>query len=89
MYVDGSYHADVAVTLNNLAVLHKSQGNYSKADRAYRRALVIFKKAFGASHPQVTICKENHVRLLEHMQMGAAKNWLAKIDLLRRSRQPC
>jgi len=64
----GPDHPDVAVTLNNLAILSKSQADYRKADHAYRRALAILKKTFGPSHPKVATCKANYGRLLEHMK---------------------
>ena len=44
------YHASPAGTLNNMAVVHKSQGNYDEALRLYDQALKIKMKALGPDH---------------------------------------
>jgi len=49
----GSEHPDVATSLNNLAGLHKTQGNYEQAKPLYERALAIDEKVLGAEHPNV------------------------------------
>ena len=43
----GINHPDVANSLNNLAVLYKSQRDYAKAEPLYKRSLTIREKAFG------------------------------------------
>jgi len=43
----------VATSLNNLAALYKTQGDYAKAEPLYKRALAIFEKALGPNHPDV------------------------------------
>jgi Tetratricopeptide repeat len=37
----GSYHLDIATTLDNLARLCHSKGKYGEAERLHRRALAI------------------------------------------------
>jgi tetratricopeptide (TPR) repeat protein len=43
----------VATSLNNLAALHKAQGQYAKAEPLYQRSLAIREKALGPEHPDV------------------------------------
>ena len=45
--------ADVATTLNNLALLYKNLGKYAEAEPLYSRALAIREKALGPDHPEV------------------------------------
>ena len=59
----GPEHPDLAVTLNNLAVLCKSQGDYQQAEAMYRRALAILEKAFDPHHPKVISCRKNFAAL--------------------------
>jgi tetratricopeptide (TPR) repeat protein len=47
----GPEHPDVANSLNNLAALYYSQGQYAKAENLYERALAIWEKALGPEHP--------------------------------------
>jgi CHAT domain-containing protein/Tfp pilus assembly protein PilF len=49
----GRGHPDVALSLNNLAVLYRSQGRYADAEPLYQRSLAIREKAFGRDHPDV------------------------------------
>jgi tetratricopeptide (TPR) repeat protein len=49
----GPDHPDVATSLNNLAALYDTQGNYVKAESLYKRSLVIWEKALGPDHPNV------------------------------------
>ena len=64
----GLDHADVAMTLNNLAVFYKAQGRFAEAAPLFKRALVIFKKAFGPKHAKVAVCRENYSELLREMK---------------------
>jgi hypothetical protein len=43
----GPDHTDVAVSLNNLAGLYKTQERYADAEPLYKRSLVIWEKAHG------------------------------------------
>ena len=49
----GPHHPDVATSLNNLAVLYKTQGHYALAEPLYKRALAIHEQALGPDHPRV------------------------------------
>jgi hypothetical protein len=55
------------MTLNNLAVLYKSQRRLAEAKPLYMRALTIFEQALGETHPKVITCRENYARLLREM----------------------
>ncbi len=55
----GSNHPDVATSLNNLALLYKTQGQYAPAEPLYKRALAINEKALGPDHPHVANSLEN------------------------------
>ena len=44
---------DVALSLNNLAVLYDDLGDYAKAEPLYQRSLEIREKALGSDHPGV------------------------------------
>ncbi|MGI9167142.1 MAG: tetratricopeptide repeat protein, partial [Pyrinomonadaceae bacterium] len=57
-------HPDVAMTLNNMAVLFKSQKKYDEAERLYQRSLSIFERALGPTHPRVATCLKNYAKLL-------------------------
>ncbi|NJO17987.1 MAG: tetratricopeptide repeat protein [Thioploca sp.] len=45
----GENHSDYAISLNNLALLYKSMGNYTRAEPLYQQALEIRKTALGES----------------------------------------
>ncbi len=47
----GPNHPDVATSLNNLALLYKTQGQYAQAEPLYKQALAIWEKALGPDHP--------------------------------------
>lgn len=47
-------HAEVAASLNNLAVLLKTMGNFDEAEQLYHRSIAIKEKALGQNHPQVS-----------------------------------
>ena len=55
------------MSLNNLAMLYKSEGKYSEAERLYRRALSIFERSLGPDHPHVEACRANLAGLLSEM----------------------
>ena len=40
-----------AVSLNNLAGIHKAHGRYAQAEALYRRSLAITEEALGPDHP--------------------------------------
>jgi tetratricopeptide (TPR) repeat protein len=47
----GPDHPDVGKSLNNMALLHVSQGRYADAEPLYKRSLAIREKALGPDHP--------------------------------------
>ena len=50
---------DLAVTLNNLAALYKSQGKYEEAEPLLKRDLEISEKVLGKDHPDVATTLNN------------------------------
>ena len=53
----------MAVTLNNLAVLYKSEGRLDEAAALYHRALSIFERTLGPEHPKAITCRKNSAGL--------------------------
>lgn len=47
----GANDSRLATTINNLALLHYSQGNLADAESLYKRALAIAEKTLGPNHP--------------------------------------
>jgi hypothetical protein len=67
----GPDHPDVAMALDNLAVLYKSAGKYAEAEPLYQSALAIFEAALGPAHPKVRTCRKNYAELLRQMHHAA------------------
>ena len=63
----GPEHPDVATTLNNLAGLYESMGDYEKALPLYQRALEISEKVLGPQHPAVATTLNNLAGLYDSM----------------------
>jgi len=57
----------VATSLNNLAGLYYTQGQYAQAEPLYQGALAIREKALGPEHPQVAAVLENYAALLHKL----------------------
>ena len=57
----GPEHAEVAGSLNNLAVLLKGMGRYEEAQALYAKSIRIKEKALGPAHPQVGVCVDPRV----------------------------
>jgi tetratricopeptide (TPR) repeat protein len=55
----GSNHADLALTLNNLAVTHRRRGDRAAAARLNAEAAAIFERALGPDHPKTRTCRRN------------------------------
>ena len=55
----GPDHPDVATSLNNLAELYRTQGQYAQAEPLYKRSLAIREKVLGPDHPDVAVSLEN------------------------------
>jgi tetratricopeptide (TPR) repeat protein len=66
----GPDHPDVAIDLNNLALLYDNQGRYADAEPLYKRALAISEKALGPEHPTTKTIREN----LRSMQDNSARS---------------
>ena len=54
----------MAISLNNLALLYRSQAKYAEAEPLYKRSLAIWEKALGPEHPNVATPLENYAFLL-------------------------
>ena len=57
-------HPNTATSLNNLAGLLESEGDYAAAKPLYERALAIIEKALGADHPNTSTNLNNLAYLL-------------------------
>ena len=55
----GPNNVNIATTLNNLAGLYKTQGEYALAEPLYKRSLKIDEKALGPDHPSVATTLNN------------------------------
>ena len=66
----GPVHPNVATSLNNLAALYQTQGNYAQAEPLYKRALAIWEKALGPVHPNVATILEGYSDLLRKLDRG-------------------
>jgi tetratricopeptide (TPR) repeat protein len=69
----GPNHPDTARSLNNLAFLYQSQGDYEHAKPLYERALAIMERTLGSNHPDTKIVRRNHAMLLEDMEQKEKK----------------
>ncbi len=63
----GEEHPDVALSLNNLALLYDFQGRYSEAEPLYIQALALCRKLLGEEHPSVATSL-NNLALLYYSQ---------------------
>ncbi len=54
----------MATSLNNLAGLYETLGNYAEAAPLYRRSLAIWERALGPEHPDVAQNLKNYAALL-------------------------
>ena len=54
----------MAASLNNLAELHRAQGEFAEAEPFYQRSLAIREKALGPEHLDVAESLENYAGLL-------------------------
>ncbi len=74
----------LALSLNNLAVLYKTQGKYAQAEPLYKRAIAIDEKALRLDHPKVARTLENYAALLRKMKRDAeAKKLEARAQAIR------
>jgi tetratricopeptide (TPR) repeat protein len=68
----GADHPDIAVTLNNLALLLKQQGHPTDAATIYKRALTIFERTVTPTHPNLITCRTNYERLQRRLSQSSA-----------------
>jgi tetratricopeptide (TPR) repeat protein len=54
---------NVAIILNNLALLYQDQGRYAEAAPLFRRSLAIVEKALGPEHPKTAGALRNLAEL--------------------------
>ena len=74
----GPDHPDVAIRLNNLALLLKATNRMAEAEPLYRRALAIDERSYGPDHPDVATDLNNLALLLQ------ATNRMAEAEPLYR-----
>ena len=63
----GESHPSVASSLNNLALLYKSQGKYAEAEPLYQRAIAILLEKLGENHPNTQAGIMNYYRMLAQL----------------------
>lgn len=78
-------HPDVASSLNNLALLYKSQERYSEAEPLYIQALAMCDRILGVNHPFTAKIREN-LAILQRQSTPRAiwMGWLVQlVQILR------
>jgi tetratricopeptide (TPR) repeat protein len=65
--VVGPDHPDIALSLNNLAMLYRAQGRYGAAEPLLQRALALVERVEGPNHPHVAVSL-NNLALLYRVQ---------------------
>jgi len=55
----GEFHADIALTLNDFAILYYRKGDYTQATKFYLKALNNYEHVFGKDHPDVGMSNLN------------------------------
>jgi CHAT domain-containing protein/tetratricopeptide (TPR) repeat protein len=63
----GEDHPDFATSLNNLAELYRSMGDYAQAEPLYRQASEIWRVALGEGHPDFAASLNNLAALYQSM----------------------
>ncbi len=63
----GEKHPYVSVSLNNIALLYISEGQYEKAEELYEKSLKIAEEHLGKDNPQLASILENMVKCNEHL----------------------
>ena len=63
----GDAHPETAQSLNNLAALYRSRGQYGEAEPLYARALAINEQQLGPEHPYTQIVRSNYASFLRDM----------------------
>jgi tetratricopeptide (TPR) repeat protein len=60
----------MATSLNNLGMIYYNRGRYEQAEAYYKRALAIFEKTLGPTHPTVKISWNNLTKLYDATGRG-------------------
>ena len=68
-------HPHVAASLDNLAALYHTQGQYAKAEPLYKRALAIYEKVLGQDHIHVATSRSSSCSV-EDFPKGDSQNFL-------------
>ena len=61
----GNEHPDVALSLNNLALLYFKQGRYNEVEPLYQKALAMRRQLLGNEHPDVALSLNNLASLYD------------------------
>ena len=77
----GPDHPNVAIDLNNLALLLQATNRLAEAEPLMRRALAIDEKSFGPDHPNVAIDLNNLALLLQDTNRLAEAEPLMRLAL--------
>jgi tetratricopeptide (TPR) repeat protein len=64
-------HPDVALSLNNLALVYHTQGRYAEAEPLFKQALMIGEKTLGLDHPTFVTFLNNYEGLLRQTSRQA------------------
>jgi tetratricopeptide (TPR) repeat protein len=64
----GADHPQVALNLNNLAELYRTQGKHAEAEPLFQRARHIFEKTLGLENPDTRSARKNYEDLLKKME---------------------
>ncbi|HSF46898.1 MAG TPA: tetratricopeptide repeat protein, partial [Burkholderiales bacterium] len=71
-------------SLNNLAGLYDTQGQYAKAEPLYREALRILEKSLPPDHPNLGTVMKNYGALLGELNRATeAREWQGKAEAIR------
>lgn len=82
----GERHADVAQSMDHLALLHERRGEYEEAERLNRTALSLRRALYGTEHPDVAESLNRLAGLLMHKGAFAAAEPLYRESLATRQR---
>jgi hypothetical protein len=66
----GADHPETLHSVNNLAHMLDSRGDYAQAEALYRRALGGFERALGKERPTTVAARREHAHLMEKMAVG-------------------
>ena len=77
----GPDHLDVAISLNNLALLYQDQGKYAEAELLHERSLKIREKTLGSEHRDVAVSLGNLAQLYSAQGKVAEAETLCKRSL--------